>query len=998
MDEHRRARRVAVGGVTGGIDRVEFGVFQHELGTGARVPQPDGPAICQRPNPDVAGACGGQGIDAAVQSDVVDEKIDARGGANRLQRRGSARDPQRRQRGARADRAHRHGAAGAAAVGGGVDGQGARAVHGGCAEIDQSRSGTAAGRIRVDGDVGSEHDLRDAGKTHTRVGHPDVAVQQQDATVQGQVRRRRGSADRPERDVAGPAATVRGGVDGQGEAPVDGHRPEGHRAGTAAAADLVGVQCHVRDEAHRARRRKIERAAAGRDVVVQDQARRLDAQAACACGGADGHGSRRGQEHVAVAVDAGQRPSREIDIGDGDVAVDADVIVVRAGRRTDLQAAGAQRDRRARRADAEAARHVAVQRRARRRDQRRGGAADRIAGPVLEIEERMPGAGVDVRDGQVAAGEPGAAESPVGQLEFDIAVRAAPGRVDRHAVGHRDHGAAVRGAVQGIRVRLVAPDVEAAAQPHVGVDDHAAAGVQRQPEIAGVRRRVDDAVDRDVVGGLQGDVGEIEPADEIARHDPGGEAGIVGILVDLARYRRLEIGARIGVRDDDVGRVEQPGAGQAGGRRCVDAAGHRQPAKAGGLDLAAVAALGAAARRDGAVEAGAVVGPQHDRAPVAGQGRVGGDAGAGRHFGAGRAPDLALALPVAADQRGAAAGLAGDVDIGGLAQPDVLAEHMDRAARLAGIVARRVQRPADRHGAGIATAEHDGAGGLGHRARLDDAAHVDDLVDDALGRRGGDLDAAAVGVDGTGLLDRRQGALGQLPRQFLGQGQVEQAVAVEVEGERRARGQPHRAEIGRDDAAVDDVRRHETGQGAFGHADGALVDDRRDGAARALVEHVAAGQEVLVADVVGRRHQPGDVDDGVPAEHDAVGIDQPHLAVGREVAEDRRRIAADHPVERDRRRRRLHEPGVFAGADRERIPVDDRLVAALADFQLPRRRRRDPRLAGRHHPALGIGQRRRHRHAQASDQGRTGEKVAAGGTAERAGHGLGSWIRTRSGG
>src|SRR5204863_3843831 len=59
------------------------------------------------------------------------------------------------------------------------------------------------------------------------------------------------------------------------------------------------------------------------------------------------------------------------------------------------------------------------------------------------------------------------------------------------------------------------------------------------------------------------------------------------------------------------------------------------------------------------------------------------------------------------------------------------------------------------------------------------------------------------------------------------------------------------------------------------------------------------------------------------AEHDARRIDEEHLAVRLQRAEDRGRIDANDAVEDRARRVLLQEFGRLARADRERLPVDD---------------------------------------------------------------------------
>src|SRR3546814_13558820 len=69
----------------------------------------------------------------------------------------------------------------------------------------------------------------------------------------------------------------------------------------------------------------------------------------------------------------------------------------------------------------------------------------------------------------------------------------------------------------------------------------------------------------------------------------------------------------------------------------------------------------------------------------------------------------------------------------------------------------------------------------------------------------------------------------------------------------------------------------------------------------------------------------------VRAEQHAVGIDQEDVAIGIEVAEDVRCRIAQHPVDRDAGGTGLVEVDRVAVADRERLPVDDRVLRTLVD-------------------------------------------------------------------
>ena len=109
--------------------------------------------------------------------------------------------------------------------------------------------------------------------------------------------------------------------------------------------------------------------------------------------------------------------------------------------------------------------------------------------------------------------------------------------------------------------------------------------------------------------------------------------------------------------------------------------------------------------------------------------------------------------------------------------------------------------------------------------------------------------------------------------------------------------------------------------------DQTLVDNAASGAvARKLV---VAGQEVLVAQIQRRCHQRADIDARRWTKHDARGIEQKHLSVGRQAAEDLTGAAIADAVQRHAVAAGLHKlhRGVFA--DIERAPVGHEFVATL---------------------------------------------------------------------
>lgn len=152
---------------------------------------------------------------------------------------------------------------------------------------------------------------------------------------------------------------------------------------------------------------------------------------------------------------------------------------------------------------------------------------------------------------------------------------------------------------------------------------------------------------------------------------------------------------------------------------------------------------------------------------------------------------------------------------------------------------------------------------------------------------------------------------------------------VEREGLRAAKGDA--AHMRGDDAVIGDLRRDKRGNPCIAHRDAAMVRDPGARAPRRTEAERSARHERLVADIGTGRDQPRDIHFGVLAEHDAIAVDQIHLTIGGELAEDLADLGSGHPVQRDRSRIGLAEIHTLAQIDREIVPVDDDAVACLVD-------------------------------------------------------------------
>ncbi len=150
---------------------------------------------------------------------------------------------------------------------------------------------------------------------------------------------------------------------------------------------------------------------------------------------------------------------------------------------------------------------------------------------------------------------------------------------------------------------------------------------------------------------------------------------------------------------------------------------------------------------------------------------------------------------------------------------------------------------------------------------------------------------------------------------------------VEVEIHRVAGSQADAATGRRDGAVIGDPRRDQRNEAAVCCVDGALICHRA--ASADSFEVVLSGEEVGIRDTQRRGHQAADIDLGARGEEDAAGIADEHVAVGGHAAEDRRTLAAQHPVEYDGRGTGLDEVDVGLAADVEAVPVDDGAAGRL---------------------------------------------------------------------
>ena len=240
-------------------------------------------------------------------------------------------------------------------------------------------------------------------------------------------------------------------------------------------------------------------------------------------------------------------------------------------------------------------------------------------------------------------------------------------------------------------------------------------------------------------------------------------------------------------------------------------------------------------------------------------------------------------MEVAADADAAAAGGARGVELRPVLQPDQIAGDIDSAADYA----RGVERARHLDQTVVAAGEHDRPLGIApDRLRFDDPAAVDERIDHALGRLGGQEHAPALGGDAAVIADEGRQRIAVRTvwrlRHLAVQGQRHQPVAVEIEGEGGAGAKADFPQLGFDHAGIGDARRDQRGEAALGHRDVALVDDRA--ALRRAFEAEAVVEEVTVGDIRRGGDEAADIDLGIRPEQDAVLVEQQHIAVGVELS------------------------------------------------------------------------------------------------------------------
>ncbi|OEZ45831.1 hypothetical protein JAB1_57900 [Janthinobacterium sp. MP5059B] len=259
------------------------------------------------------------------------------------------------------------------------------------------------------------------------------------------------------------------------------------------------------------------------------------------------------------------------------------------------------------------------------------------------------------------------------------------------------------------------------------------------------------------------------------------------------------------------------------------------------------------------------------------------------------------------------AGVVADLHVGGT--------RFDEAA-IAASGGAGVQGAGHMGGACAHAAEQDDAAvALFHAARFDDARVVDDAGQQRIAGTCAHQHLAAISADQAAVLGQVvQGALVDL--------QLQQARTVKAQGGGAAGAQGDRAEAGRNAAVVAHLPAQQGDIAAVGRAQRAFIDDPASTiAAKCMLSAAQAG----VVDVERRGHQAAHVDLRAAAEQHAVRIDQVHLAIRVDPAENLRAIAVEDAVDGQRAGRGLDEVDGFIRAHVKTVPVQRCLLARLLD-------------------------------------------------------------------
>ena len=201
-----------------------------------------------------------------------------------------------------------------------------------------------------------------------------------------------------------------------------------------------------------------------------------------------------------------------------------------------------------------------------------------------------------------------------------------------------------------------------------------------------------------------------------------------------------------------------------------------------------------------------------------------------------------------------------------------------------------VQRAPQAHCAAVhAAQQHNGALPVFHGLRLHHARVVDRIGQQVARRLGAHEHLAAIGL--------QQSAIGQ---QGMGHAFVhahaQQLISQNVQRHGLTCRHGHAAQRGLYNALVVSLCAQQGHIAAVGCTQNTLIDHCASALPRKTVK---ALHEIGIAQIQGRCHQTAHIDRSSGSKQDAARVDQKHLAVGREAAQNGRSITTQHPVERN---------------------------------------------------------------------------------------------------
>ena len=162
---------------------------------------------------------------------------------------------------------------------------------------------------------------------------------------------------------------------------------------------------------------------------------------------------------------------------------------------------------------------------------------------------------------------------------------------------------------------------------------------------------------------------------------------------------------------------------------------------------------------------------------------------------------------------------------------------------------------------------------------IDDAVHIDDVIDGFFCGLCGHHDGAALGNHRAVIFD-------ETVQGFVFNSDFNQVITIQIERDFAARSQRDLAQFRTDDAVVHNSRRYEGRQTGFSHSHGTVQFNRAVAVDTVECELAVVIENVRVGDAAGRCDQRTDVYLRVLTEDDAVLVEDINFAVGVQVTHD----------------------------------------------------------------------------------------------------------------